>query len=78
MRIEKKKYLAEQIMVRWIGKRLAQRLKIGVQLFEFDLHIAPELTAFFQTTVSVDSWKIGTCRNAELMLLKQCFDACLH
>jgi len=41
-------------MVRWIGKRLAQRLKIGVQLFEYDLHIAPELiTAFFQTPVFV-------------------------
>lgn len=69
--------------MRWIGKRLAQKLKIGVQLFEFDLHLAPESTAFFKrlysvlcgSRVSVDSWKFGICRNAEFEVLEQCVGA---
>lgn len=55
----------ERITERWIGKRMIERLKIGEQLLEFDLH----LSMSFSFGISQKSnLKIGIKPNAELIL----------
>lgn len=55
----------ERITERWIGKRMIERLKIGEQLLELDLH----LSMSFSFGISQKSnLKIGIKPNAELIL----------